>query len=59
MMMYIIMALIATLLLWKTIRFVLQEEKTRKNRVSTSGVVIHIHRTRYQSRLATGRVYTR
>ncbi|WP_018630864.1 DUF3592 domain-containing protein [Niabella aurantiaca] len=56
---YIIMILIATLPLWKTIRFIRLEERIRKEGISTTGVVIHIHTTRYQRGPATDRVHTR
>lgn len=43
---YIIMILLGTILLWKTIQFVLLEEKIRNEGMATTGVVTHIHTTR-------------
>ncbi|SDE35032.1 DUF3592 domain-containing protein [Niabella drilacis] len=56
---YIIMILIAMLPLWKTIRFIRLEERIRREGISTTGIVIHIHTTRYQRGPATDRVHTR
>ncbi len=56
---YIIIILIAAIPLWKTIRFVLLEEKIRKEGISTSGVVTHIHTTRMRRGPTTDRVHTR
>jgi len=56
---YILIILIGTIPLWKTIRFIQLEEKIRKEGISTYGTVTHIHTTRYQRGPATDRVHTR
>lgn len=43
---YILLIVLGIYPLWKTIRFILLEEKIRKEGISTTGVVTHIHTTR-------------
>lgn len=56
---YIIIILIGTIPLWKTVRYMILEEKIRKEGISTTGIVAHIHTTRYQRGPATDRVHVR
>lgn len=56
---YIIIILLGALPFWKTIRFVRLEEKIRKDGISTSGVVTHIHTTRRFRGPTIDRVHTR
>ncbi|MFT3677984.1 MAG: DUF3592 domain-containing protein [Chitinophagaceae bacterium] len=56
---YVLIVAIGAIPLWKTIRFIQLEEKIRKEGISTSGVVTHIHTTCYQRGPATDRVHTR
>lgn len=56
---YILIIIIGAIPFWKTIRFIRLEEKIRKEGISTSGIVTHIHTTRYQRGPATDRVHTR
>lgn len=56
---YIVIILIGAFPLFKTIRYILLEEKIRKTGISTMGVVIHVHTTRYSKGPAIDRVHTR
>lgn len=56
---YIVIILIGAFPLFKTIRYILLEEKIRKTGISTMGVVIHVHTTRYPKGPAIDRVHTR
>ena len=55
----VIIILIGAFPLWKTIRYVLLEEKIRKSGISTTGIVTAIHTTRYHKGPTTDRVHTR
>lgn len=56
---FILIILIGTLPLLKTVRYIRLEERIRRNGISTSGIVTSIKTTRYQRGPATDRVHVR
>lgn len=56
---YILLLLAASIPLWKTIGFIILEEKIRKSGIVTNGMVIDIHTTRYHRGPVTDRVQVR
>lgn len=56
---YIIIILLGIIPLWKTISFILLEEKIRKDGISTTGIVSHIHTLKSTKGPARCRVHIR